>query len=100
MSDARTMLTQILPNAMGPIIVNSSLMVATAILLEASLAFLGLGDPNFMSQGTIIGARRDALRTAWHIAALPGAAILLAVISVNLIGEGLNDALNPRLQNH
>ena len=99
MSDARIMLTQILPNAMGPIIVSASLMVATAILLEASLAFLGLGDPNLMSWGTIIGAGRDALRTAWYIAALPGAAILLTVISFNLIGEGLNDALNPRLRN-
>ena len=99
MGDARIMLTQILPNAMGPIIVSSSLMVATAILLEASLAFLGLGDPNLMSWGTIIGAGRDALRTAWYIAALPGAAILLTVVSFNLVGEGLNDALNPRLRN-
>ncbi|MGI4799701.1 MAG: ABC transporter permease [Janthinobacterium lividum] len=99
MGDVRIMLTQILPNAMGPIIVSASLMVATAILLEASLAFLGLGDPNLMSWGTIIGAGRDALRTAWYIAALPGAAILLTVISFNLIGEGLNDALNPRLRN-
>ena len=99
MGDLRIMLTQILPNAMGPIIVSSSLMVATAILLEASLAFLGLSDPNLMSWGTIIGAGRDALRTAWYIAALPGAAILLTVVSFNLIGEGLNDALNPRLRN-
>ena len=99
MGDLRIMFTQILPNAMGPIIVSSSLMVATAILLEASLAFLGLGDPNLMSWGTIIGAGRDALRTAWYIAALPGAAILLTVVSFNLIGEGLNDALNPRLRN-
>jgi peptide/nickel transport system permease protein len=99
MGDARMILTQILPNAMGPIIVSSSLMVATAILLEASLAFLGLGDPNLMSWGTIIGAGRDALRTAWYIAALPGAVILLTVVSFNLIGEGLNDALNPRLRN-
>lgn len=99
MGDARLILTQILPNALGPIIVSASLMVASAILLEASLAFLGLGDPNLMSWGTIIGAGRDALRTAWCIAALPGAAILLTVISFNLIGEGLNDALNPRLRN-
>ena len=99
MGDLRIMFTQILPNAMGPIIVSASLMVATAILLEASLAFLGLGDPNLMSWGTIIGAGRDALRTAWYIAALPGAAILLTVVSFNLIGEGLNDALNPRLRN-
>lgn len=99
MGDARIILTQILPNALGPIIVSASLMVATAILLEASLAFLGLGDPNLMSWGTMIGAGRDALRTAWYIAALPGLAILLTVLSLNLIGEGLNDALNPRLRN-
>lgn len=99
MSDARIILTQILPNALGPIIVSASLMVATAILLEASLAFLGLGDPNLMSWGTIIGAGRDALRSAWYIAALPGLAILLTVLSLNLVGEGLNDALNPRLRN-
>jgi len=99
MSDARIILTQVLPNALGPIIVSASLMVATAILLEASLAFLGLGDPNLMSWGTIIGAGRDALRTAWYIAALPGAAILLTVLGFNLVGEGLNDALNPRLRN-
>jgi peptide/nickel transport system permease protein len=99
MGDARIILTQILPNALGPIIVSASLMVATAILLEASLAFLGLGDPNLMSWGTIIGAGRDALRTAWYIAALPGAAILLTVLSLNLVGEGLNDAFNPRLRN-
>ena len=98
MSNARIILTQILPNALGPIIVSASLMVASAILLEASLAFLGLGDPNLMSWGTIIGAGRDALRTAWYIAAVPGAAILLTVLSLNLVGEGLNDALNPRLR--
>lgn len=89
----------ILPNALSPILVLASLMVASAILLESALSFLGLGDPNLMSWGTIIGAGRDALRTAWYIAALPGAAILLTVISFNLIGEGLNDALNPRLRN-
>lgn len=99
MGDARIIVTQILPNALGPIIVSASLMVATAILLEASLAFLGLGDPNLMSWGTIIGVGRDALRTAWYIAALPGIAILLTVLSLNLVGEGLNDALNPRLRN-
>ncbi|KMO36308.1 ABC transporter permease [Methylobacterium aquaticum] len=99
MGDARLILTQILPNALGPIIVSASLMVATSILLEASLAFLGLGDPNLMSWGTIIGAGRDALRSAWYVAALPGAAILVTVLAFSLVGEGLNDALNPRLRN-
>ena len=99
MSDARIIVTQILPNALPAIIVTASLNVATAILLEAGLSFLGLGDPNVMSWGTIIGAGRDALRTAWYIAALPGVAIFITVLAINLVGEGLNDALNPRLRN-
>ncbi len=99
MGDLRIILTQILPNALGPIIVTGSLMVATAILTEAGLAFLGLGDPNVISWGTIIGGGRDALRSAWYITAIPGLAILLTVLALNLVGEGLNDALNPRLKN-
>ena len=99
MGDARIILTQILPNALGPIIVTGSLLVATSILTEAGLAFLGLGDPNVMSWGTIIGAGRDALRAAWYITAIPGLAILVTVLALNLVGEGLNDALNPRLKN-
>jgi len=88
---------QILPNALPPIIVLASLMVATAILLESSLSFLGLGDPNVMSWGYMIGAARTVLRTAWWLSFIPGIAILLTVLALNLIGEGLNDALNPRL---
>ena len=80
------------------IIVTGSLMVATAILTEAGLAFLGLGDPNVMSWGTIIGAGREVLRSAWYVCTLPGLAILLTVLGLNLVGEGLNDALNPRLR--
>ena len=75
----------------------ASLMVATAILLESSLSFLGLGDPNIMSWGYMIGAARTVIRTAWWLSFIPGVAILLTVLSLNLIGEGLNDALNPRL---
>lgn len=99
MGDLRIIATQILPNALGPSIVTGSLMVATAILTEAGLAFLGLGDPNIMSWGTIIGGGRDALRSAWYITAIPGLAIMLTVLGLNLVGEGLNDALNPRLKN-
>lgn len=99
MSDVRIIVTQMLPNALAPVIVTASLMVATAILTEAGLSFLGLGDPNVMSWGTIIGAGREVLRNAWFITAIPGIAILLTVLSLNLIGEGLNDALNPRLKN-
>ncbi len=88
---------QVLPNTISPIIVLASLMVASAILLESALSFLGLGDPNVMSWGYMIGAGRTVLRQAWWICVFPGVAILLTVLSLNLIGEGLNDAFNPRL---
>ena len=98
MSDVAVIFGQILPNALSPIIVTGSLMVATAILIEAALSFLGLGDPNSMSWGFMIGAGRSFLRDAWWLCAMPGFAILLTVLSINLVGEGLNDALNPRLR--
>jgi peptide/nickel transport system permease protein len=88
---------EILPNALSPIIVLASLMVATAILLESSISFLGLGDPNLMTWGYMIGASRTVIRTAWWMSVFPGIAIMLTVLAINLIGEGLNDALNPRL---
>ncbi|WP_457588738.1 ABC transporter permease [Ensifer canadensis] len=94
----RIMLTQILPNAISPIIVTASLMVATAILTESSLSFLGLGDRNLMSWGFMIGAARTMLREAWWMSVFPGLAILLTVLAINLIGEGLNDAMNPHLR--
>ena len=97
MSNPRIILRHILPNTLSSIIVTASLMVATAILIESSLSFLGLSDPNVMSWGFVIGAGRTAIRTAWWVCAIPGIAILLTVMSINLVGEGLNDALNPRL---
>lgn len=96
-SHGRIIWREILPNALSPVIVLASLMVATAILLESSLSFLGLGDPNLMSWGYMVGAGRTVIRQAWWITVFPGIAILLAVLALNLIGEGLNDALNPRL---
>ena len=98
MSDLRVILREILPNCLSPIIVIGSLMVATAILIESGLAFLGLGDPNIMSWGFQIGAGRTMLRSAWWVCTFPGIAILITVLAINLIGEGLNDALNPRLK--
>jgi peptide/nickel transport system permease protein len=98
MGDAKIILVQILPNCLSPIIVTGSLMVATAILIESGLSFLGLGDPNVMSWGFMIGAGRGVLRSAWWLCAIPGLAILLTVLAINLVGEGLNDALNPRLR--
>ena len=94
----RIILRHILPNSLSAIIVTGSLMVATAILIESGLSFLGLTDPNVMSWGFIIGSGRTVLRTAWWVIAMPGIAILLTVMAINLVGEGLNDALNPRLK--
>ncbi len=94
----RIITTQILPNAMSPIIVSASFMVATAILTESALSFLGLGDRNLMSWGFMIGAARTMIREAWWMSVWPGVAILLTVLAINLIGEGLNDALNPQLR--
>jgi peptide/nickel transport system permease protein len=91
-------LIQILPNALPPVIVVSTLTVATAILTESGLSFLGLGDPNLVSWGYMIGVARTALRVAWWMAAIPGVMIVITVIAINLAGEGLNDALNPKLR--
>ncbi|QJQ98878.1 ABC transporter permease [Halomonas sp. PGE1] len=96
-SNRTIILRQILPNTLSPIIVLASLMVATAILLESSLSFLGLGDPNVMSWGYMIGAARTVIRQAWWLSFFPGLAILLTVLALNLVGEGLDDALNPKL---
>jgi len=98
MPDWEIIVLQILPNALPPLIVVSSLMVATAILTESGLSFLGLGDPNQVSWGYMIGVARTVLRTSWWMAAIPGVMILVTVLAINLVGEGLNDALNPRLR--
>jgi len=97
-SDARIIFNHMLPNCASSIIAVGSLLIGTAILLEAGLAFLGLGDPNVMSWGLIISAGRAVLRSAWWICTFPGIAILLTVLGINLIGDGLNEALNPRLR--
>ena len=97
-SPARIIFTQILPNAASPVIVTASLMTATAILTESALSFLGLGDRNLMSWGFMIGAARTMLREAPWMSLWPGMAIMLTVLAINLIGEGLNDALNPQLR--
>ncbi|MCC7272726.1 MAG: ABC transporter permease [Alphaproteobacteria bacterium] len=98
MSNLEIIVRQILPNALPPVIVVSSLMVATAILTESGLSFLGLSDPNVVSWGYMIGVGRSVLRVAWWMSAIPGVTILVTVLAINLVGEGLNDALNPRLQ--
>jgi peptide/nickel transport system permease protein len=93
---ATIILRQILPNVVSPVIVLASLMIATAILLESSLSFLGLGDPSAMSWGYMIGAARTVVRQAWWLSVMPGAAIVVTVLALNLIGDGLSEALDPR----
>jgi peptide/nickel transport system permease protein len=98
MGDIRIIFRQILPNAAPVIIVMSTILVATAILMESALSFLGFGDPNVLTWGTMIGMGRSQLRDAWYIIAIPGVALLLTALALNLVGEGLNDLLNPRLR--
>jgi peptide/nickel transport system permease protein len=94
--DAAIIFREILPNALPPIVVYASVIMALAILLESALAFLGLGDPNYASWGNMIGQGRAVLREAWYVAAIPGFAIILTVLSFSLLGEGMNEVLNPR----
>lgn len=94
----RIMLQEILPNALPAIIVTSSVMVASAILMESALSFLGLGDPNKVSWGFLIGSGREMLRSAWYLTAEPGLALVITILGLNLLGDALNDAFNPRLR--
>lgn len=98
LKDMRLIFGEILPNALPPVIVYASVVMAIAILLESALAFLKLSDPNVASWGNLIGAGRDVLRVQWYVSAIPGIAILVTVLAVSLVGQGLNDALNPRLK--
>ncbi len=96
-SNGYIILREVLPNALPPLVVTTSVIVATAILSESALAFLGLGDPNAISWGTMIGNGRAVIRTAWYMSAIPGGVIVLAILAINLLGEALNDAMNPNL---
>ncbi|RWX74787.1 ABC transporter permease [Neorhizobium lilium] len=99
-STTRIIFGEILPNALPPIVVTTSVLAANAILTEAGLSFLGMGDPNLVSWGSMIADGRSLLRTEWFVTALPGAAITLTVLSLNLVGDGLNDILNPRSESN
>lgn len=89
---------EVLPNAVPPIIITASVIVASAILTESSLSFLGVGDPNVVSWGSMIGTGRDLLRSALYLTAVPGLALVITVFSLNLVGDALISALNPRLR--
>ena len=88
----------ILPNALAPLIVSATLTIGVAILFEAGLSFLGLGDPNAFSWGLMIGSGREHILDAWWTVTLPGVMIFITVLGFSLVGDGLNDAFNPKLR--
>lgn len=94
----RIIFSEVLPNVLAPVIVLGSLDVAQAILLEASLGFFGLGDPNLVSWGGMLNQAQAYLREAWWLSVFPGMGIALAVIGFNLVGDGLNDVFNPKVE--
>jgi len=89
---------EIMPNVMGVVIVNSTLMVGQAMLLEAGLSYIGVGDPSTVSWGTMLNEAQRSLGRAWWMSVFPGLGIFLSVLSLNIVGDGLSDVLNPRSQ--
>jgi peptide/nickel transport system permease protein len=97
-SDAQIIFREILPNALTAVVVAASLQVPSAILLEASLSFIGAGDPSVMSWGRMLNNAQQYMRQAWWIATFPGLAISLTAMGLALMADGINDFLNPRLR--
>ena len=97
--DTRLILRHMLPNALAPVMVSATLGVAGAILTESALSFLGLGvQPPTPSWGNILTAGKDNIEIAWWLSVFPGLAILITVMSYNLLGEGIQEAIDPRLK--
>ena len=94
--NTRILVRHILPNVVPAAVVVIALLASRIILLEASLSFLGLGDPNVMSLGFLVANAQRFIRIAWWMSVFPGATLGLAVLAVNLLGDGLNDMLTPR----
>lgn len=90
------LIRDIVPNVLSPAMVMISILAGNAILTESALSFLGMGDPNVMTWGNMIGAGREVLRSAWYMTAIPGVAVLTTVTALNLLSNGLNDLINPR----
>jgi peptide/nickel transport system permease protein len=96
--DIRIILRHLLPNDMAPIIVSATMEISGAIVMEAALSFVGVGDPTVVSWGVIMSQGRELLGTAWWITTLPGIVLFLAVMGFNFLGDGLRDSLDPRLR--
>lgn len=97
-SDVWIMTRIVLPNAAPTLIVSTTLVIGAAILFEAGLSFLGLGDPNVVTWGLMLGNSRPYILETWWAVAFPGVAIFLTVLAISLVGDGLNDAFNPKLR--
>ena len=98
-SDLRIIFNHILPNSMAPVLVSAVLGVAGAILVESALSFLGIGvQPPTASWGNILTAGKDNIEIAWWLSVFPGLAILVTVLAYNLLGEGIRDAIDPRMK--
>lgn len=97
-SHGRILLRHIMPHGLFPIIANTTLQVAAAVLTEASLSFIGLGDPNVVSWGKMIFDGRSVMQLAWWSTVFPGLAVVVTVMAFYFLGDGLNVALNPKLQ--
>ncbi|KAB2957251.1 MAG: ABC transporter permease [Rhizobiaceae bacterium] len=95
-STATLIFLEILPNALGPVVVNATLQVGQAMILEAGLSYLGLADRNQVSLGLMLFEAQQFLRSAWWMSLFPGAVITLVVLSLNLLGDSLNDLIDPR----
>jgi peptide/nickel transport system permease protein len=99
MGKARIIFRHLIPNVLAPVIVTATLGIGNTIVLEAGLSFLGLGvQPPIPSWGNMVADGRDNLLGAWWVATFPGLVIVLTVLAFNLVGDGLRDALDPRLR--
>lgn len=92
----KVIVVDIVPHVLSSVLIVASVIVANAILTESALSFLGLGDPNVMSWGYMVGASRSVVRLAWWMSVFPGLAILITVLAVNLVSDGLAGYLDPR----
>ena len=95
--EATILIRHVLPNALLPVLVNASLQVGGAILIEAGLSFLGLGNRSYVSWGYMLNNAQSFIPLAWWMSVFPGLALLLTVVGVNLVADGLNEAFDPRL---
>lgn len=94
-SSLRIIVSDVLPNAMPPVLVATSMTVGRAILIESGLAYLGIGDPSNPSWGALLNSAQAYMRDGWWLAVAPGLCIFLVVLAVNMLGDALNDAYNP-----